>query len=176
MADPKRPSFSPGERLTARDLNRVVGLTRTVRGGPGTTSSGTGADVVVTPTRPGPFPKRTFFARITDSFEIASNQWAYSWEEVAKTDRGYANWTTKQRGRSGMWFRDDAAFNFAEDMNGFQGVQGSGINVDNLPGTFKPVPCPDGQIVLMTVVRLADGTGYEYWFHFAGNVDGSCNA
>ncbi len=146
----------------------------------------------------------SFYAIITDARPVsgAFNQWHYSWLQVAKISEGYGGWGAIAGGLEGDWDGDARGYNYAEDMNAQTGVQGHGIDVDELPDGFDSVPCPVGQIVRMYPVSYSvevspalgaapnggptgggqdDGEGgptietyTEYWFNFGGNVDGSC--
>lgn len=175
--DPTAPRFKTGDQLKAADLNKIVSSIPRVQTGPGVVSSQSDAGTVLTAAAGGPRPKQTFYARITLAIEDTPNRWTYSWEEVIKTGRGYSTWGTRPNGRSGNFADESAAHNFTEEMNSAGGVQGHGINIsaNDFPDGFATVPCPAGQIVLMFVVPLADGTGFEHWFNFTNDVDGTCN-
>ena len=60
-------------------------------------------------------------------------------------------------------------------MNDGMGIENHGINVDELTGSFATVPLPIGLPVVVTEVRLADGSTLEHWITGAMNgVDGAC--
>ena len=174
--DPTRPSFNVGDPVRAADLNKLANQKPAIQAGPGVTSAQSDAGTVLQVPGGTPRPKQTFYARIEFSSPAGDNRWTYSWQEVIKDGRGFGNWTSRTNGRQGLFFDEAAGHNFYEEMNSGSGVQGHGIDIDDLPAGFATVPCPNGQIVLMYVVPLADGTGYEHWFHFTNDVDGSCDA
>lgn len=100
------------------------------------------------------------------------NAWQYAGEEVYMGIDGY--WQTKEDGKTSQ-----RIYNSMEANNSATGVQGSGINVDNLPATFsfKPiggtgavgqpvVPCtpmkdcedPPNDVYVFSAPNTADGT------------------
>lgn len=114
--------------------------------------------------------------RVIANADLAPNQWIYSVNEVIKKTLGYGGWEDKQDGRQVQ------CFNRPEDGNSESGVQGTGINLDNLTGDFAHQPVPVGSIVEVTEVRLPAGPGgpdksatVEYWIDRMNGVDGRCN-
>lgn len=133
-----------------------------------------------------------FFARINSyTAEPAVdgkpvNQWVYDYVEVEKLPGGYETpqyldfrrksqdqmlgmqWAAKTNARSGE------CYNFRENQNYIDGIQGNGIDLDNpdLPAGFAIQPCPIGEIVVMYQVATAEGN--EYWFNYYNAFDGSC--
>jgi hypothetical protein len=162
MGDLREPR--PGERIRAEWAAAVVRLLKQVVSGP---------DVVVTPTgihiRRPPRDRPPFWAKITASTADGTNRWKYSWVEVYKSAAGYAGWSTLTGGRSGT----TNARNSIEDMNSGTDVQGNGVDVANLLGTFALQPCPANCIVRMHQVGFGSTT--EYWFSYANGVDGECD-
>ena len=120
-----------------------------------------------------------FWARITASASAGDNQWTYTFTEVRKVVAGYSGWTVVVDGMSGT------AYNSAEDINSDSGVQGNGVDPDNLDTedyTFTIQPCPVLSIVRMYRVGFtSEEDGYEgdnvveYWFTHENGVDGSCD-
>jgi hypothetical protein len=134
----------------------------------------------------------TFFARINSYTALDEvdglpvNQWYYDFTEVEKEPGGYEtpqyvafrrlpqssmlgkNWTTKTNGRGGT------CYNFRENQNYKDGIQGNGIDLDNadLPAGMAIQPCPVGEIVVMYQVPTTEGN--EYWFDYPNAFDGSC--
>jgi hypothetical protein len=100
------------------------------------------------------------WGRITGSTLLSANRWEYEFEEVAPTDGG--DFDTGARSRTGI------CHNSLESMNSATGVQGNGVDVDNLPQNWEMKPCPEGAVVLI----IASG-GY-YRFSYENGVDGEC--
>lgn len=114
--------------------------------------------------------KETFDA-IINSSSGSNNQWTYAFSEVEKTTAGYSGWTVKSGGITGT------AYNRAEDINSATGVQGNGVDADNLDTddyTFALQACPDNSIVTIDVIELTTGVN-EYWFTHENGVDGECD-
>jgi hypothetical protein len=133
-----------------------------------------------------------FFARINSYTALPDvngkhvNQWNYDFTEVVKLPSGYEtpqyvsfrrmaqsqmlgmNWGAKTNGRGGT------CYNFRENQNYVDGIQGNGIDLSNtdLPTGFAIQPCPVGEIVVM--YQIATTEGNEYWFDYSNAYDGSC--
>jgi len=108
-------------------------------------------------------------AVITGASEISANRWAYSWIEA---EWGGSQWLPVVGGvTSDVW---GLAYNGIENNNSGSGVQGSGVNVDNFPGTFAIVPISAGASVELGGPEFAaDGT--PAWHFDAVNAeDGEC--
>jgi hypothetical protein len=112
-----------------------------------------------------------FFALITGCESAGPNRWAYTFEQVRKPDSlGYdGNWFPVDKGASGM------AYNGTELPNSATGVQGNGVDVDNLPDGWELQPCPPGVVVRMWKSSISKALEPEYWFEYANAVDGSCS-
>lgn len=111
-----------------------------------------------------------FMARIEGSEpinEVGGNQWRYLFSRVKKTSQGYGGWEVEE------YDHTLRAYNGAEVPNSPFGVQGTGIDVDNLPGTFAHQPIPSGVIVPMFIIARSDSMR-EYWFCVPNGVDGTC--
>jgi hypothetical protein len=124
---------------------------------------------------PNPEEPRGFWALIGVSATDGTNRWKYAWTEYTKSTTGYGGWVAVTGGRSGTTTTDPAR-NFVEDMNDAAGIQGNGVNLSNLLGTFALIACPSGVLVWMNKISfVSSGTGYtEYWFSYETGVDGAC--
>ena len=118
-----------------------------------------------------------FWARIDSSTALNAapiTKWSYTFTEVQKATLGYGGWATKANGHAGV------AYNSIEDMNDGAGVQGNGVDVDNLDTaefTFAIQPAPADVIVRMYRVLLTvlDNETPEHWFQYENGVDGECD-
>lgn len=120
-------------------------------------------------------PTAIFFGRILSIDDERSypdgNWWVYQFEEVQHTGTGYdaeylgtSQWT--HVGRVGI------ARNTCENDNAAEGLQGNGVDVDNLPEGFSIQPVPVGAIVILYQVGTGDAA--RYWFSYENGVDGAC--
>ncbi len=109
------------------------------------------------------------------------NQWTYTVQEQRKGTPGYDGWVPKSDTKP----REVECFNRAEDQNSDSGVQGTGIDVANLPEGFAHQPIPVGSIVEVTEERLpaqagkkhgepGEPSGIEYWIDPMNGADGRC--
>jgi hypothetical protein len=118
---------------------------------------------------------------LTQNVVIANAQWTYDIAEVFKKFAGYSapgnlKWAVKDGGRTGT------AYNYAEDFNDGLALEGHGINVDNLPGSYATQPVPLGLVWPVTEVRYqvfdedVDGMAdrREFWFSYVNGIDGEC--
>ncbi len=103
-----------------------------------------------------------FWARIEGAYVVGSNQWSYLFTEVHKTGTGYGSWQSLPFGRAGV------AYNGVEDPNDGEGLEGNGVNLDDLA---DPIYWPAGLgiIVRMRELRIKDDN-VEYWFQFENAV------
>lgn len=112
-----------------------------------------------------------FYALIGASPSVVSggaNRWQYAWAEAECLGD---HWGELADGRSGTT-SSDPAYNRFEAINSATGVQGNGVNVADLLGTFAIQPIPDGVVVEMDQINV-DGTLY-YWFAAMNGVTGGC--
>ncbi len=110
-----------------------------------------------------------FFGRVQSIEPHSPNRWTYQIAEVLKLEEAYNLPSVRPNGRAGT------AFNLKELTNGPTGVQGNGVNVDNLPDGFGLVPIPTGAVVLVYLWRLIGaGVSHEYWINEPNGVDGEC--
>lgn len=163
------PTKKPGDELAAAEFNKLVAAVRTALNVTGRRVIVDGSGTFTAGERP-PRQVKTWPGRVIAIAELAPNQWVYDVNEVFKKSPGYGGWDIKPNGRQIQ------VFNKPEDQNSESGVQGTGIEVDNLPGDFAHQPVPVGSIVDVTEVRLTDGSGTttEYWMDRMNGVDGRC--
>ena len=112
-----------------------------------------------------------FWARIDSSTVEDTNRWTYAFTQVTKTVAGYGEWITKPGGITG-----NTSYNSIEDINSATGVQGNGVDLDELaivaPGmTLRPIPA--NTIVRMYGMILATGV-IEYWCQYESGISGPC--
>ena len=160
-----------GTPLNPQQLNQSLDAhdRHQIRKGPGIEIRRCQAGTVISATsRP---TDDSFWARITGSLEDGegNNRWFYSWQEVVKTAPGYGLDKWEDGPRFGTT-EEAYALNTTEMMNSNEGVQGTGIDADGLPGTFEHKPVPAGVIVRM---YPNPATG-EYLFTLTIHIDGSC--
>ena len=159
------------KKLTGSDLNQaIINSSKPPSGGVGVSVVSSGKDAVIKKADNEPRRRVQWFGVVLSAVLLAPGQWFYIVRERIKQSQGYAGWDDKPNGR------EVGAYHYAEVMNDGAGVENHGVNVDNLPGTFATQPLPDGLSVVVTEVRLADGSTLEYWITGSMNgVDGSCN-
>jgi len=118
-----------------------------------------------------------FWARLTGSTPIMGTyrRWLYGWMESA---RGAGGWADVDGGRASTdgsgGTPDTRALNSIEANNAATGIQGNGVDVANLVGTFDLVPIGVGAIVLMW--EETDNAGNLFYsFQAVNQVDGGCS-
>jgi hypothetical protein len=172
--------FQAGTQPSASHLNELVDAANTIASivgsdfltvnkGPGGISLGLNINILKQ--RLG-WPSGPFIAKISGNTADGSNRWKYAWDEVRQSADGYGNWATFTGGLSGTT-SSKAARSLQEDMNAATGVQGNGVDVADLVGTFALQPVPAGVLVLMTVRLCTDGT-QAYWFNATNGITGAC--
>ena len=102
------------------------------------------------------------------AIEGESNRWEYDWAEVAWSASG---WAAITGGRSSSTHGE--AYNTVEVPNDSAGVQGNGVDIDELPGTFEIKPIATG-VVVLAHGPFVDDTTKAWWFSLVNAVDGSC--
>ncbi len=115
-----------------------------------------------------------FFAWLGGGTECGkgTNRWTYSFWEVEQVAPGYgaSAWRNVENGHSGT------AYNGCEVSNAPTGVQGTGVDTDNLsavaPG-MEHQPIPPGVVVPMFGKRRGDS--WDYWFAVPNGIDGTCS-
>lgn len=166
------PQFSQGENLlSASLLNRMVKMLQWYEGQYRKLE-------VKKPERYERKDRPGFWAIIIGSQLETPNRWRYSWLEAEKAGVGYDGWGPRPDGRQGI-VGDDRAYHLTEDQNDGSGVEGNGVNVSNLPGTFSLRPVPPGAIVRMWTVTAPplEPEGplrTEHWFAYGNAIDGTC--
>ena len=105
------------------------------------------------------------------------NRWEYQWIEAKKNGRGYGTWAPDPEGRSSV--NDGNAYNVLENPNDGTGVEGIGVDVDTLPGTFSIKPVSSSTLVRMSTIKAPaeepeEPAVVEYWFSYWNAVDGQC--
>lgn len=123
-----------------------------------------------------------FMARVSASLPVGAstnNRWTYTLREVERRLLvASVEWvdTTTQPASPG---RVVTGFALAEANNAATGVQGHGVNVANLTGTFRTQAIPNGSIVVVYPVTVRPALGApeatEYWFERTNGVDGTCS-
>lgn len=141
---------------------------------------GAGATLAAPPTIGAPTPEDArfepgvFLAKITGATSIATNRWKYTWIEASITAAGgFAD--AASGGRSSA--THGHAINLAEGMNTGAGVEGNGVNRDNLPATFSMQAVPTGRHVFMRGPFGVPGAPVgERWcaFDMSNADDGPC--
>ncbi|GEM_PF-6782060 len=114
----------------------------------------------------------TIEAVITGSSLVAGvpNRWRYEWEQVTAAGQFPA---VLAGGRNHT--DDGYAFNTLESNNTASGVQGNGVNIDNLPGTMGLVPIGVGAWVQLRGPVYDATTDANVWLFQAVNaIDGDC--
>jgi len=118
-----------------------------------------------------------FWAKITGHTTDGTNRWLYTFVSVIKNGYGYGTWVEESDP-----FAGDAR-NTLEDMNSNSGVQGTGVDLVNLPDGFEIKPVPTNAIIRMYQVYVTESSSSssssgtsnpEYWFSYENAVDGDC--
>ncbi|MGV6814240.1 MAG: hypothetical protein ACWA5W_04420, partial [Phycisphaerales bacterium] len=110
----------------------------------------------------------TIFAKVTGATLISSNKWEYDWSEVRFVD-GVPN----EAGALRTSVTHGKARNTLEMLNTAAGVQGNGIDITTLPGTFALQRVPDSAIVQIAGPFV--GSAPLWYFSVANSVDGDCS-
>jgi len=115
--------------------------------------------------------QHSVLAVITAAVSIGSNRWEYSWAEVEINDgdftqlTGGANSTTNGK-----------AYNLLEAPNDSSGVQGNGLDIGNLLGTFAIKPIGVGAVIPLTGPHTYTDASNNWFFSANNIVDGACPA
>jgi len=110
-------------------------------------------------------------ARITGNNDLDPNKWTYDWEEV----RIGADKEVEPVDGGRTSGEDGVAINPMESSNDNEGVEGNGVDRDNLPDGFAMQPIATGCVVLL-IGPIDDGTD-TLWLMLSGPVnsdDGEC--
>lgn len=113
--------------------------------------------------------RKAWNGMVYQAIVLLPNQWIYLVRSAIKATPGYGGWAWEEE------FREVVCFNRYEDINSSSGVQGTGVNLDNLPGTFAHQPIPIGTPVEVTEERVQSTGEIEYWFAPMNGIDGQCS-
>jgi hypothetical protein len=109
-----------------------------------------------------------FPALITGVSSLGSNQWRYSFALAKKPlPNGHVSSWMPSQDISGI------AYNMAEHINNGNGLEGNGVDVNNLLEGWAYQPVPAMSVVMMIQVVCSNGDK-EYWFQFENAIDGVC--
>jgi hypothetical protein len=113
-------------------------------------------------------------ARITGSTVLTTNRWEYSWEEVDITEAGAIEVIPAPGGRTHA--NSGKALNSIEFPNTGIGVEGNGVDRDNLPPTFTMQPITTGNVVVLEgpFGRGTEPTKARWLFAIPNADDGVC--
>ena len=118
---------------------------------------------------------------VDDSDDANGNptQWIYQCIEAEKTSPGYGGWDLRpsEAGYSGK------LYNFMEDLNDGDGVQGNGIDhdgTDYLGTGFSMSSIPGGMVLVGILISAPDPDGagspmFEAWVSWVNGEDGACS-
>ena len=168
-----RNNFRPHATVGGKQIrDAVLAAAQSVRAGPGMVQFGTHEHATIRSIHRAP-RFSVMWALLSFSIQLSPNRWRYGWDEAILTGDPTlvgGGWTLKTNGRNatGPW---GGAFNLAEAPNTGSGVEGTGHNVDGLPGTFAMQPIPSGRPVAMWIVHSTPKT---VWFDSPNAIDGSC--
>lgn len=111
-------------------------------------------------------------ARLTGATMLSDNRWSYTWEECRLAPSGAfeavpGGLTSASSGE---------AINSVEASNTDTGVQGNGVDLENLPLTFALQPAPAGVVVELSGPWPRVSLPLAPWwiFAFENAVDGAC--
>ena len=105
---------------------------------------------------------------ITSSTPIGPNRWAYTVEESEYLKLG--EFGIKAGGRV------FTAYNDCEQQNAATGIQGNGVDVDDLPEGVEIVPIGNGSNVRLTRRINCETLAIEWTFFAVNQLDGPCEA
>lgn len=165
----RTPIFRRGQRVTAASLNGLSRAIPEIRGGSGSLVRQSGNRVNIVQAQ-ALSAAPAFIGRVIDAASVGPNKWEYAIEQIAKLGDKYGTITT------GEWMRRVKAWNFMEFANTESGVQGNGVDVDQLPEGFSIGPVPIGdwpRPVYFWRGAGADGL-LEYWLDYPNPIVGEC--
>lgn len=152
------PEAASGSRGRERALRGGEGIgSQGVRPGQGSATKGAGLQFI--------------WAKITGDTAIsgASNRWEYAWTEVSVDDDYDFNVGSRDSTDYGKAIAACEAFNTGS------GVEGNGVDVDSLEGTFALQPI-QGDPVMLLVGPYTKSDGTPFWIIAGATnaIDGSC--
>ena len=118
--------------------------------------------------QPGILP--LFPCRVLSSESVGPNRWSYQIEQVVKASEGYAELSSFPGGIRGV------AYNMLENGNTGSGVEGNGVDVDDLPAGFSLGPIPSGDWPLLAYAWSVASGRPELWLRYPNPVVGECSA
>jgi len=169
--------IKPGLEIGWEKLRDIgIGDRPVVIGGPGINVAGDPKRITVSSISPDGLGDYTIDALIVGNQPIGPNKWSYTWAEtLLKTyPADPAEWIEKDPGNSSTTL--GVALNRYEIPNSDTGIQGNGVDVGNLVGTFALRPVATGIVVKIEFVTFSDGSGIQPWFSEPNGVDGQCPA
>lgn len=111
----------------------------------------------------------SLWAEILDYTEVAPNVWHYQWREVRL---GGGGWAAVANGRD--YLTHGVAINTIEAPNDGVGLEGNGVDMGNLVGTFAMRPVGTGAVVLLRGPYSLGGGATRMVFSAVNQVDGEC--
>lgn len=112
-------------------------------------------------------------ARLTGATMLSDNRWAYTWEEARLAPSGVFEAVPGGLNSASS----GEAVNAVEASNTATGVQGNGVDRDNLPLSFAMMPAPAGVVVELSGPWPRESLPLSPWWIFYGYAnadDGPC--
>lgn len=106
------------------------------------------------------------WGKLGGATSIGDNRWSYPFTQMKYQQAG--TWAAVPNGLTGT------AYNTIEANNSATGVQGCGINVDQLPAGVSIQPIGAGGIVKITPEINCETQAVEHVFQAVNNADGPC--
>ncbi len=171
-----------GARFTGSLLKRILIEERpSITGAPGVAVHSGNTRFALRGRREGGRTTTVIWAVIDDNRVVGANRWSYGFREMIKREPGYGGWRVRSDPGALNSNVIGRAYNFIEVGNDGQGVEGNGVNVDNLPATFTVRPLPNGIVVPIFILSFTIGSPpgvqflHEPWiFPFPSPIDGIC--
>jgi len=114
-------------------------------------------------------------ARITARSAVGTNRWQYSWTEVYAVGLSGTDIVFDDVTGGAASATHGYAYNLHEINNDGSGVEGNGVNVDNLPAELSYQPVAIGDVVEI-IGQFGDGSD-NYWLFYGENaIDGEQTA
>lgn len=110
----------------------------------------------------------SIYAQITGSASLGDNRWEYTWEEVR-----FAAGLPVRTGAVRTSTSHGKAYNTMEMLNTASGVQGNGVDIANLSGTFEIKPISNKATVQISG-PFNDSDTPRWYFQAVNTVDGAC--
>jgi hypothetical protein len=155
----------------SRQLNSLAASIPEIRGDGNTLVSRTGNRINVGAAN-NPYPMFPVMpVRIISSTLVGANRWEYQVERISKSDEGYALLEPFPSEYDGT------AYNMLEVGNSDSGLQGNGVNIEDLPAGFSIGPAPSGQFAVSAFIWMLSNENQtpELWFAYPNPVVGACD-